>query len=74
VGDFHQSIAAFRNSSITMAKNILVPVESVMLGASHTVFQLLLSGFKVVVDISSAFARQRVKQLNVDFSGNLSFH
>ena len=58
-------------------KTVLVTGGAGYIG-SHTVLQLLLGGFKVVVvdnlDNSSEIAIHRVKELAAKFGTNLSFH
>ncbi|XP_052482887.1 UDP-glucose 4-epimerase GEPI48 isoform X2 [Gossypium raimondii] len=60
-----------------MSKTILVTGGAGYVG-SHTVLQLLLSGYKTVVvdnlDNSSDVAPKRVKELAGEFGRNLSFH
>ncbi|KAG4211371.1 hypothetical protein ERO13_A02G099900v2 [Gossypium hirsutum] len=60
-----------------MSKTILVTGGAGYIG-SHTVLQLLLSGYKTVVvdnlDNSSDVAPKRVKELAGEFGRNLSFH
>lgn len=60
-----------------MAQSILVTGGAGYIG-THTVLQLLLGGYKVVVvdnlDNSSDVALQRVKELAGDHGANLSFH
>ena len=60
-----------------MAKSILVTGGAGYIG-SHTVLQLLLGGYSIVVvdnlDNSSDIALERVKELAGDFGKNLVFH
>ncbi|VYS62261.1 unnamed protein product [Arabidopsis thaliana] len=60
-----------------MAKNVLVSGGAGYIG-SHTVLQLLLGGYSVVVvdnlDNSSAVSLQRVKKLAAEHGERLSFH
>ena len=60
-----------------MARRVLVTGGAGYIG-SHTVLQLLLEGFSVVVvdnlDNSSVVAVQRVAQLAGEFGKNLAFH
>jgi len=60
-----------------MAKSILVTGGAGYIG-SHTVLQLLLGGYSIVVvdnlDNSSDIALKRVKELAGDFGKNLVFH
>ncbi|XP_039050708.1 UDP-glucose 4-epimerase GEPI48-like [Hibiscus syriacus] len=60
-----------------MSKNVLVSGGAGYIG-SHTVLQLLLGGYRVVVvdnlDNSSDVAIERIEELASEVAGNLSFH
>lgn len=60
-----------------MSKNILVTGGAGYIG-SHTVLQLLLGGYKIVVidnlDNSSEIAVKRVKEIAGEKGSNLTFH